>query len=185
MNSSYKELKENFINKIEEELKESDKRLKKAKLSLKGYKKGVVTLGIVSPENPLGKKASDKENQKKKEEFLKEVSRLKIPKKELIGFYGGEENSFLLFNVSLETIKYFAQKYEQEFFIFGSVSFDHVVHYKYYEVVDKNSSPLEYVLKNRAKEVLEKKDAKNFYSVIKSKEGRNYKFTIPFNFEES
>lgn len=179
--SAYEELKKNFIEKVEKELKET-KRETKAKLPLKGAKKGVKTLAFVSPENPNSTKISDEENEKRCEEFKSHLKDLIIPYQRVTGFFAGNiEHSFMLFNVSFEVVKYYARLYQQTSFIFANIEDWIDVCFEYYERNKEN----DYNKTNEEHKTLRVNDNAQDFTLI----GKDYKFTIPFKqistFEEN
>lgn len=87
--------------------------------TLRGMSKRIMTLGILTAEDPCIKPkdfVSDKEQNKKLETELQENN---IGYRKVKGRYSIEENSFMVFNITKEEIIILGNKYGQESVIYG------------------------------------------------------------------
>lgn len=80
----------------------------------------VKTIGILTAENPAGRKLVKDGNEKKNKELEEELNKLGIMPIQLKGkFAGKSENPFLVINISRQKLVEFGKKYRQEAVIFG------------------------------------------------------------------
>ena len=94
-----------------------------------GINTGVKSFCIITSENPMGQKLSNKENIKKVDS-LKDYLRLGLFKYlRAKGKYGSNENPFIIININLEEAKNIGNKFNQESFIFAynKLPFDLVI----------------------------------------------------------
>lgn len=56
-------------------------------------------------------------NKQRNEEFMKALQQLGLPMQQVSGYWGRKEKSFIIKNISFNTAKSFAEKYDQEAFI--------------------------------------------------------------------
>ena len=76
-------------------------RAKKAIKSFLGRLKNIRTIGIMSPENPMGIQSSKEENQNLRSKFEGILKQGNIKYYKLKGMYGNLEHSYFLYNVDL------------------------------------------------------------------------------------
>ena len=146
----------------------------KAKRALYGKKQGVRTIGIVSAGNPMVMQMTPEENAKRTANFIKQLEFYCVPYVKSVGKYGTEETTFVLYNIGLKDLEYFASSKRQESFIFGVVE-DEVVHFKLYRVIDKNAQTLEYQPRQEANGIIRADEKAEDYTII----GKDFKFNIP------
>lgn len=163
-----------MITQTNDTFNESERRVTKAKRALYGKKQGVRTIGIVSAENPMVMQMTPEENAKRTAKFIKQLEFYHVPYVKSIGKYGNEENSFVLYNIGLKDLEYFAFTKRQESFIFGVVE-NEVVHFKLYRVVDKNATELDYQPREQADGLIRADEDAEDYTII----GKDFKFNIP------
>jgi len=160
-------------------LKELIKENAKVRAALVGKtKKGknIQSFGIISPENPMGKKLTYKENLKIIEDMKKQLKAERHPYTRVQGKYINKEKSFFIYNIGLGALKNLGNTYGQESFIFGNLENGEMV-FHYYE---KKAGSNQYSKVDSKKNILNQKDAKDLFSMNKS-----YKFQIPFNLGEA
>ena len=132
----------------------------------------VKTIGIISPENPMGKKVESEENSKyinRFKDYMKNTNTKYFPVK---GKYGNVEQSYMLFNITLEDLKLWASAFKQQSFIYGIVN-DGKIHFQYYQMNNKNI----YALYDEVDGFIERNEFEDFYSAT----SRHFKFQIPFS----
>ena len=153
--------------------------------SLLGKGKAIKDFTVLTSANPDSKPLTDKENDKLFADLKKSLKSGRYVWIEQKGHFGGNtEDSLFILNMPLDSkgypavSAYYAGKYEQTSFIYGTV-IDGELHSFYYEKkyidkkYDKKENP--YVL---VEETVGIKDAssEDDYSII----GKNFKYTIPF-----
>jgi hypothetical protein len=80
---------------------------------------GESTIVIMTPENPLGKKASDDENDSRRASFEAEMQKLGQKVIPIIGKYGAEENSYILPGMSRDDAVKYGSDFDQDSVIYG------------------------------------------------------------------
>lgn len=155
--------------------------------TLRGMSKRIVTLGILTAENPCKKPndfISDKEQNKKLENELRENN---VGFRKIKGRYGVDENSFIIFNITKEETIKLGNKYGQESVIFGhrtenkdrfGVTFDMIITNICgggTDDIDSSKEQIGNVIGTAKKYVTKAPGTQNYYSEI---QGR--KFQIPF-----
>ncbi len=141
----------------------------------------VKTFAIISVENPMAKKFSREENNRRDEDFKKELRSGNYSYNLQKGMYEQKENSFMIFNISLNSAYTFAQKYAQESFFYcefdeNGLRFDFYscVHNgskeRYLKTLDYHSIKYDFIESSYA--FSDKED--EYYTAI----GRNFKFSI-------
>lgn len=95
-------------------------RAKKAIKSFLGRLKNIRTIGIMSPENPMGIQSSKEENQNLRSKFEGILKQGNIKYYKLKDMYGNLEHSYFLYNVDLEFLKKYCatDEFNQESFFF-------------------------------------------------------------------
>lgn len=162
-------------------------RRQKAVTMFKGGNGRVKTFAIISVENPMSKTFSREENNKRDEKFKEELRGGNYSYNMQKGWYERKENSFMVFNISLDSAYYFSQKYAQESFFYcefdeKGLRFDlYSCAYngskeRYLETLDYHS--IKYKLVESSYEFTTDGE---YYTAI----GRNFKFSIKMKvFEE-
>lgn len=136
------------------------------------------TFGIMTAENPMGKKISREENHKRRLEFYDLLKNGRFQYVKLKGKYGNVEDPVLIINIPKKELLYYGNLYVQESVIYGEILEYNKVNFEYWKR-DNENSPLKFL--DSIDHIDLRKDAKDFYSWIK-----NFKFTIPFPiFKES
>lgn len=176
----------NKIERIDEFTRHEKKRfVKNAIGTFLGKNGGIKNFTVLTSENPDSRQITVKDNRKLFADLKKSLKSGRYVWVEQTGHFGGnDEHSLYILNMPLDangypaTSAYYAGKYEQTSFIYGTV-IDGELHSFYYEKknialqYDKNKNP--YVL---VEETVGINDASNNedYSVI----GKNFKYTVPF-----
>ena len=145
-----------------------------------GANKDVRTIGIISPENPMGVKLSQIENNKRVEKFKFYLHNNKIRYQRVKGRYNNREHSFLLFNVTVSELSFYGQVFDQESFIFGKFLDDDSGNIKF-EYYQKEEGDVPYQMLDICDGFIRRDNAENFYTLI----SKNFKFKIPFSIFES
>ena len=149
-------------------------RRQKAVNTVKGKINKVKTIGIISPENPMGEALTKKENEELLAKFIEYMKEGNIRYYKVVGNYNdNQENSFLLYNVALKDLTFLGKEFNQESFIFGVIH-DNLVEFNYFEKEDENS---EYQNMINKKEI---KTIDDLSSTNYTKIGKNFRFRIPF-----
>lgn len=101
-------------------------RAKKAIKSFLGRLKNIRTIGIMSPENPMGIQSSKEENQNLRSKFEGILKQGNIKYYKLKGMYGNLEHSYFLYNVDLEFLKKYCatDEFNQESFFFCKTKYN-------------------------------------------------------------
>lgn len=154
-----------------------------------GKNGGIKNFTILTSENPDSKELSYKENRELFADLKKSLKSGRYVWVEQKGHFGGnDEHSLYILNMPLNadgypaTSAYYAGKYEQTSFIYGTV-IDGELHSFYYAKKDTNAkydkvrNP--YVLVEETVGVNDASNAED-YSVI----GKNFKYTLPFKIFE-
>lgn len=145
---------------------------------------GVKTFGVLTSENPDSMKISNRDNKKNLKvlsNYLKSANYIFVKQK---GYFAGNvENSYFIFNIGLETLKYYAGLFEQTSFIYGELKNEEVISY-YYEKkeIDKSFSKRfnPYIEKDKVVSFVDATDSLD-YSII----GKDFKYRLPFSIFES
>lgn len=154
--------------------------------SMLGLKPNIDTLGIMTAENPDGKKRPPEFNNNRNKLLLQDLRSLGYGPIKIGGSFGAKENSFLIPNIKSEDLVSLGKKYGQESVIFGekNTNQDGEIFMKWYYIEGSNIIQTRDVsLSNTMKSGEKIQDREDFYS---SHKGR--KFLIPFfekDYEES
>lgn len=139
--------------------------------------KGVVSFGIMTPENPSSTYISNKNNKHSYNEFKKFLKNCGFNYVSITGYYNDNiENSFLIFNVRLDWLQRFAGKYNQTSFFYCYKEGDKIIS-EYWEkknqdlLYSENSN--NYIFINKSDVYHIDKEAEN-YTIISN----NFKFNI-------
>lgn len=150
----------------------------KFRRTLFGTRNNIFTVCIASADNPMGIKATEEENQKRRkklEELLKK-NRLKYYK--VKGKYGNDETSYVIANINLAMCEFLfgPDNFNQESFIFGKVKEYGSIVFSYMEQTGKG----DFTEKDASKEIKGQKEAEDYFTSY-----LGYKFQIPFSIFES
>ena len=153
-------------------------RRQKAQAAMMGKRKNSIrTMCVVSPENPMGVKASPEDNAERRKKFCEYMQNGHIPYYQTRGKYKDPENSFILYNISQGDAAAIAAMFEQESFIFVELSpEDNRYRYQYWECVDPKKG---YRKTKEEEEYVDATNDQDMYTAI----SRKFKFRIPFVFE--
>jgi hypothetical protein len=105
-----------FVNESNQELNESYANLANI---LRGGRSSIHTVGILSAENPHGKKASDSENKKNTVSLKRYLTQARYGYRLVKGKYGSDENSIVINNISREDLLELGSRFEQDSVVFG------------------------------------------------------------------
>lgn len=175
----YPKIENKRINKLMYSSNEMTSRKQKAISTILHKRLKVKTAAILTAENPqwpkdeLPKDYNDK-TQKEPIEYLQRGYYLYFPVK---GYYNGLEHSLIIYNISLEDALYYGYYFNQESIVFIDMQTNRAA-YQYWEGDDK-FSPMK--MQKEEYVIIDASDAEDFYTQI----CRNFKFKIPFEFEES
>ena len=142
-----------------------------------GKNKLVHTWGIMTAENPMGKKQSHSINRSAilgLKQSLKQRGLEYIPVK---GKYGTKEHSLFIINVRLSEMMLLSYQYDQESFIFAECQDGYSDAVYYEKGAGENSR---YVAKYRKNDIINMEDANDLFTSIKSHSDRAFKFQTPF-----
>lgn len=105
---------------LNKELEATEGSLTRVKRAIYGDSKGRIrTFAIISPDNPMGKKATPQENNKARKEFKDTLRAGYYQYTPIKGQYNDPEQSYFIFNISFKGAEYLAKTFKQESFIFG------------------------------------------------------------------
>lgn len=150
--------------------------VKQLKDAVQGKSSLVRSWGIMTSENPMGKpmkRAVNRELVLQCKRALKQRGLEYIPVK---GRYGGDENSLFVLNPLLKDMMELSRKFDQESFIFATCA-DGDCNMGYYE---KGQGDSPYILKHSRNHVVGMDDAEDFFTSVKARSKRAFKFQIPF-----
>lgn len=186
------ELKEVVKRTAVQMLNETSRR-QKAVSGFIGKNNKIKTFGIITGENPMGRKLPQQENTKRNEmlrSYLQSRQFVWFPVK---GKYGNTEHPFMIYNCSIEDLKTIGRTFDQESFIFAEVRINAdnaQVVFSYYQKFypetaktdegGKKLKPSEkdyQFIESKSEFVTLDNDVDDFFTSI----GRNFKFTIPFD----
>lgn len=154
----------------------SENKLTRLKKALSGTDSSVLTFAIGTPENPMKKASTPRDNEIYREEFEDILRQNYIQFIRVSGRYGNVEHSYFLLNPSLKWCKWaFGERFAQESFIFGNNKEGDVTFSLYFH--DSVDRPMKLV------------DTSPFYEPSRKSDFitrfRDFRFNIPFSFFES
>lgn len=152
---------------------------------LNGVVPNIYTFGIITAENPLGKKLSAKENMERNGRLGRLLKDGNFGHRQIIGKYEDIENPYLIKNIHNNTLQKFAVEYEQKAYIFAVKHFTNngnpYITFAYYaqdfdEDINRNrKGKLNFHIVSERSVYRDATDKNDYYS-----EYRGKKFTIPF-----
>jgi hypothetical protein len=177
--SNYDKLKhiiQDFLNEqpIKQEMNESG--YAATARTMRGLRKNIKTIAILSAENPFGKPATPSYNKKTTKDMKKLLGGGKFGYKLVKGSYGSEENSIIINNISKGDAMAIGEIYDQDSIIYGEVvdKKDNGVYMVFTMIgTDKNKNYGKVM--GETKVFIDRNDATDFYSQIKGR-----KFVLPF-----
>lgn len=160
----------------EKSISQKHKELKMTQKFIMGELKNVKTAVIMSPQNPLGIKDINRNNRVAKKDLEKYLKNGHYAFHKLLGKYGQYEESYIIFNISLEDAKEINLKYVQDTFIF--VENTNPMKWSVYKFRPEPEPHYEF---NGSYEgnVSDERSADDFFSKL----GKRFKFSIPFGDE--
>lgn len=147
---------------------------KDAITSIWGSKNNVKTFLIITGENPMGEKGTNKLNRNNQKDLIKFLRQGNYAWQPVIGKYGVPDNSVIVFNINMINSKVIVKDLEQESFIFGRKEDNKIVSDLY--VYDKKKE--DYNLVETQDIVLNAIDSEEDYTRI----DKEHKFRIPFEY---
>ena len=147
-------------------------RRQKASTAMNGWNKNVKTMAILTSENPRFEGSSDgdnKTNSDRRENLEKDLKLGHFAWFPVKGQYEGKENSYIIYNISLENALYLGQKFGQESIIFIDGS-----HCEYWE--QKGDGKYSKTHERDMSQRLDMTNADDYFTQI----SRAFKFQIPF-----
>jgi len=140
-----------------------------------GKHPNIGSFSIVTPENPMGKQLTKKENMERVTEFKKYLKDGRYKYIRVKGSYDGKENPFVIFNISIGNVKKIAKQYNQESFIYAfnkpTQSKTHNVMFEYWEKKGNG----DYKKLDKIDAFNFENNAEDYYTRL-----RSWKFNIPF-----
>lgn len=161
---------------LEKSRSDKNKELRKAQDAMLGKWNNIFTICIMSPQNPLGEKGTNRDNRVSKKKFERTLKQGYYAFHKVLGKYGQYEDSYFIYNISLEDAKRMNLEYKQDSFIF----------------ITKDGSELNFnVFKYRTEggnafyentgsykgSVSDEREAVDFFTKV----GKKFKFSIPFD----
>lgn len=145
-----------------------------------GKEPSVYSFGIITPENPMGKKLPKSINEQRRNELKRFLDDGIFRYIYVKGTYNNYENPFVILNINFNEIESIGYKYDQESFIFATN--DEASGKVIFEYWEKSSPGKEskYEMLDLSDYVKTVDTADNFYTKRKS-----WKFNIPFSIFES
>ena len=161
-----------FVNGSGQELNESYSNLANI---LRGGRSSIHTVGIISAENPHGKKASAEENKKNTIALKKYLTQARYGYRMVKGKYGSDENSIVINNISKEDLLDLGSRFDQDSVVFGKrVETKDGYYGMDFEMVGTDSHNFDEKI-GVSRVMINRSDAEDFYT-----EYRGRKFVIPF-----
>lgn len=159
---------------LENEMKENKNT--RFKSALVGKNSLINSFGIITPENPMGKKSDAHSNAMQREKFEIDLKKFRYDYIPIVGKYGSIEKSYFIINVNEEDLNYLANKYNQKAYIYAIKRWekdysDSYMDFYYFE--KENNS--KYILKDAQDHIKRDEEADDFFTSLKS-----FKFNIPF-----
>lgn len=175
-------MKKNIIRKLFSNQIDSGKKQKreafKEKLFGTSPTTTVQTWVIGTPENPMGVELGKQENQKRRREFEEYLKEGRYSFKYIAGSYGVKENSYIIYNCTIDDALKIFDDWEQKAFIFGEKTFSKNDN-KCYLVMEywaRDYVGEEFNLLDMEDKISDRSDATDYFS---SRHG--FKFSIPFS----
>ena len=136
-----------------------------AQHAIQGTDRRVRTVAIIPAENPMGNIANKAYNEGAREELLRQLT---------VGHYRFfNENSLMVYNISLEGTLYLCHRYNQESVIFVNMQNDGDISYQYWQGDDDHS---QLRLQREEHEIVDATEDDNYYTHI----SKHFRFGIPF-----
>lgn len=144
--------------------------------AVQGKSSLVRSWGIMTSENPMGKPMKRTVNRDLVLQCKQALKRRGLEYIPVKGRYGGDENSLFVLNPLLKDMMELSRQFDQESFIFATCD-DGGCDMGYYE---KGQGDSPYILKHSRNHVVGMDDAEDFFTSVKARSKRAFKFQIPF-----
>lgn len=144
--------------------------------AVQGKSSLVRSWGIMPSENPMGKPMKRTVNIDLVMQCKQALNRRGLGYIPVKGRYGGDENSLFVLNPLLKDMMELSRQFDQESFIFATCA-DGECNMGYYE---KGQGDSPYILKHSRNHVVGMDDAEDFFTSVKARSKRAFKFQIPF-----
>lgn len=148
----------------------------KTKQALFGSKNRIKTFGVMSPENPNAVQATKEQNEAFYAKFKEMLQKAHIHFYPITGKYQQFEHSFMLFNISLEDMKYYSKTFGQKAFVFAVVKEGKIT----YQMWSRTNEKSLYMLDDEVSKVTvypyRDKEKNDNYSRI----AKDFYYSIPF-----
>jgi len=161
---------------VEKSINKKYKEIISAQKSVLGELDNVRTLCIMSPQNPLGNKDTNRNNRANKKKFEKYLKDGFYAFHKVLGKYGQYEDSYFVYNISLNDAKQLNLEYMQDSFIFMENNKGNLV-FSAYKYRDVNGEKFYEHTGTVSSHITNRKDATDLFTKI----GKKFKFSIPFD----
>jgi hypothetical protein len=144
--------------------------------TMRGLRKNIKTLAILTAENPYGESATKSYNKRANSDLEKTLSEGGYGYRKVKGSYAGEENSFIVNNISQDEALNIGKKYEQDSVIFGEVvKKDDEKVYMVFRMIGTDPNKNFGEVMGETKVFVNRENADDFYSEVNGR-----KFVLPF-----
>ena len=142
--------------------------------TLMGGRENIKTIGILTAENPQGKKATPEFNKEAMENLMKDLRLMNLGFRRIRGSFGSKENSLLVPNMTREEAVELGLKYDQESVIWGEREDGKVV----FQYIEGSQTTQKRDVVLTGEKIQSREDF--FSQEPKGPEGKAGKFIIPF-----
>lgn len=161
---------------VEKNINKKYKEIISAQKSVLSELDNVRTLCIMSPQNPLGNKDTNRNNRTNKKKFEKYLKDGFYAFHKVLGKYGQYEDSYFVYNISLNDAKQLNLEYMQDSFIFMENNKVNLV-FSASKYRDVNGEKFYEHTGTVSGHITNRKDATDLFTKI----GKKFKFSIPFD----
>lgn len=184
VNNVIKEFVENNDTNLTEETPSQKKRsIKNVEQFFKNGKSGyngIQTIVVFTSDNPDSKQQTTQSNKKARRSLLSDIKRGGYAYVPAVGKFGNNENSYAIFNMSIDTAMLLCGKYQQTSFVYSELNDDGSIHSEYFEKLDTtlpfDKDTNNYVRKDECDNWDDMSDADDYFTII----GNKFKYSIPF-----
>ena len=149
----------------------------KFKRTLFGTRNNIFTVCIASADNPMGVKYTEKENQKRRKDLEKLLSKHRLKYCRVKGKYCNEEIYIIAnINIALCELLFGSEKFNQGSFIFGNMIDNNSIIFTCYQ----QNNQKQFIALYSSEEIKSREDAENYFS-----DYLGFKFQIPFSIFEN
>lgn len=161
---------------VEKSINKKYKEIISVQKSVLGELDNVRTLCIMSPQNPLGNKDTNRNNRANKKKFEKYLKDGFYAFHKVLEKYGQYEDSYFVYNISLNDAKQLNLEYMQDSFIFMENNKRNLV-FSAYKYRDVNGEKFYEHTGTVSGHITNRKDTTDLFTKI----GKKFKFGIPFD----